>query len=97
MIPPWNGKTILITGINGYIASVTGLRLLEKGYAVVGTSRSTTSARGLIHGSYKDYASRVTFVEIPDMTQPGAFDNAVQGTVLGNDNSLPISAMPAAC
>ncbi len=94
---PWNGKTILITGINGYIASVTGLRLLEKGYALVGTSRSTTNAQGLIHGSYKGYESRVTFVEIPDMTVPGAFDDAVRGTIPEDAIRTVISTEPTAC
>jgi GDP-D-mannose dehydratase len=78
-ITPSNGKTLLITGINGYIASTLGLLLLTKGYNLRGTSRSAKSSAPLLTGPYKEYASRVQLFEVPDMTAPGAFDEAVVG------------------
>ncbi|OCK80951.1 NAD(P)-binding protein, partial [Lepidopterella palustris CBS 459.81] len=78
-LPPSNGKTVLVTGINGYIASMTGLLLLEKGYTVRGTSRSLISSKPLLDGSYRKYVERLELVEIPDMTISGAFDAAVYG------------------
>jgi hypothetical protein len=79
-IPASNGKTVLITGINGYIASVLGLRLLEKGYSLRGTSRRTASVEPLLKGPYAAYQDRVKVYEVSDMTVAGAFDEAAKGT-----------------
>lgn len=78
-IPESNGKTVLITGINGYIASVLGLHLLQKGYSVRGTARRASSADPLLTGPYAPYGSRVDMYEVPDMTVDGAFDEATKG------------------
>jgi nucleoside-diphosphate-sugar epimerase len=78
-IPASNGKTVLITGINGYIASVLGLHLLEKGYSLRGTSRRVASSEPLLEGPYAPYADRVKIYEVPDMTIDGAFDEASKG------------------
>ncbi|KAL2060962.1 hypothetical protein VTL71DRAFT_9014 [Oculimacula yallundae] len=77
-IPESNGRTVLITGINGYIASVLGLQLLSKGYNVRGTTRSKSSADPLVNGPYAPYKSRVQIYEVPDMTIDGAFDVAAK-------------------
>ena len=53
-----NGKTVLISGINGYIASNIGLDLLRKGYTVRGTSRSTSTKDDLLAGAFKGFESR---------------------------------------
>ena len=76
---PSNGKIILVSGINGFIAAHVGLQVLEAGYLLRGTSRSARSAEPLLKGAYKDYADRVELVTVPDMTIPGAFDEAVKG------------------
>ena len=75
-----NDKTVLITGINGYIASVLGLEILSKGYNLRGTSKSKDRAAALLDHAYKDYASRVEIFEVEDITEPGPFDEAVRGT-----------------
>ena len=75
-----NGKTVLVTGINGYIASVLGLQILSRGYNLRGTSRSKDRAAALLDHAYKNYASRVEIFEVQDITEPGAFDEAVKGT-----------------
>lgn len=74
-----NSKTVLVSGINGYVASVIGLDLLKKGYTLRGTSRSTSSKAALLDGPYKDYADRFDVVAVPDIIIPGAFDEAVKG------------------
>jgi nucleoside-diphosphate-sugar epimerase len=79
-IPSSNGKTVLITGLNGYIASVLGLALLEKGYSLRGTSRRSASTEPLLKGPYAPYADRIKIYEVPDMTVDGAFDEAVKGS-----------------
>lgn len=77
--PPWNGKTVLITGINGYIASTLGLLLLQNGYRLRGTTRSASKAEPLLSGAYALYRSRIELAIIPDMTIAGAFDEATTG------------------
>jgi nucleoside-diphosphate-sugar epimerase len=73
--------TVLISGINGYIASRTAETLLEAGYSIRGTVRSLSSAKGLQH-VFKVYveAGKLSVVEVPDITKNGAFDEAVKGT-----------------
>lgn len=78
-IPASNGKTVLITGINGYIASVLGLHLLSKGYSIRGTSRRAATTEPLLNGPYAPYSDRVKMYSVPDMTVDGAFDEAVKG------------------
>ncbi|RFU30552.1 hypothetical protein B7463_g5794, partial [Scytalidium lignicola] len=78
-VPASNGKTVLITGINGYIASVLGQLLLTKGYHLRGTTRRAASAEPLLSGPYAAYRDRVKIYEVPDMTVDGAFDEASKG------------------
>ena len=78
-LPSSNGKTVLITGINGYIASVLGQYLLTKGYSIRGTARSKRTTEPLLEGPYAPYLERIRIYEVPDMTVDGAFDEAVKG------------------
>lgn len=78
-LPPSNGKTLLITGINGYIASVLGHLLLTKGYNIRGTVRSRKGIKEVHEGAYSSYTSRIEIFEVPNITIPGAFDEAVRG------------------
>jgi nucleoside-diphosphate-sugar epimerase len=72
-------KVVLVTGINGYIATHIGLQLLQKGYKVRGTSRSDSAREHLVAGAFHAYASQYEHVQVPDITAPGAFDAAVRG------------------
>jgi nucleoside-diphosphate-sugar epimerase len=85
-IPSVNStKIVLITGINGYIASHIGLLFLKSGYTVHGTSRSQSSAHRLLDpdpdspGPFHPYAAQYQHLIVPDITAPGAFDEAVRG------------------
>jgi nucleoside-diphosphate-sugar epimerase len=77
---------VLITGVNGYIAAVTAKHFLDHGHSVRGTVRTASSAQALIEGPLKAYFSsgKFTITQVPDITVPGAFDEAVKG------NSFPI-------
>jgi len=83
-IPKMSTKgTVLISGINGYIAARTAETFLEAGYSVRGTVRSLSSAKGLqdVLENYVE-AGKLSIVEVPDITKDGAFDEAVKGNFL---------------
>ncbi|CAI6338405.1 unnamed protein product [Periconia digitata] len=85
--------TVLISGINGYIAAVTAQRLLDAGYSVRGTVRKSSSATALIEGPLKKYFESGAFevVEVPDITVDGAFDEAVKGVTTIAHLATPVS------
>ena len=71
---------VLVTGANGYIAAWIVKDLLDQGYAVRGTVRSdqkTTHLRNIFRAEVDE--GRLEFVTVADITQPGAFDEAVKG------------------
>jgi nucleoside-diphosphate-sugar epimerase len=72
---------VLVTGINGYIASATVLAALNAGYQVRGTVRSLERDRDIIATAFPSYLNVGTLeiVEIPDSSAPGAFDEVVKG------------------
>lgn len=72
-VPP--GGLILVTGANGYFASVTIKVFLERGYRVRGTVRNIESSAWM--KAY--FGSEFDLVEVPDIYRPGAFDEAVKG------------------
>lgn len=70
---------VLISGINGYIASHIGLQLLRKGYTVRGTSRSASHKQRLLSTAFEGYNTQFEHFEVKDITVEGAFDEAVRG------------------
>ncbi|RAH59382.1 aldehyde reductase [Aspergillus piperis CBS 112811] len=74
---------VLVTGVNGYVASHTADQLLQQGYRVRGTVRDPSKSRWIQH-------------LVEDMTAPGAFDQAAKGmsgvahvaTILGHTLDL---------
>lgn len=74
------GSTVLVTGVNGYIASHVADQLLQAGYKVRGTSRSKDKTTWLYELFDKKYgAGKFEAVEVADMIHDGAFDEAVKG------------------
>jgi nucleoside-diphosphate-sugar epimerase len=73
---------VLVTAVNGFIASWTAKAFLDAGYYVRGTTRSAKSSHSMLEAEpFKTYAStgRFSIVQVPDITLPGAFDEAVRG------------------
>ncbi|KAG8533071.1 uncharacterized protein KY384_001854 [Bacidia gigantensis] len=70
-------KTILLTGANGFVAGHILNVLLDAGYNVLGTVRSTSSAEKVkvTHGRYGD---KLSFALVPDIEAPGAFDEVIK-------------------
>ncbi|KAK3996252.1 SGNH hydrolase-type esterase domain-containing protein [Cladorrhinum sp. PSN332] len=97
--------TILITGLNGYIAAHTALRFLKAGYSVRGTVRSLTSPntrliqRALSPFFYpnnnKNNKNLLSIIQVPDVTIDGAFDSAVEGVQAIAHLASPVSMTPS--
>ncbi|KUJ19442.1 putative NAD dependent epimerase/dehydratase [Mollisia scopiformis] len=91
-LPTTKNQIVLISGVNGYIASVTAKAFLEAGYSVRGTSRSKSSSEGLLKAlpQYAE-AGRLQIVEVKDITIDGAFDEAVKGVHAIAHMASPVS------
>jgi nucleoside-diphosphate-sugar epimerase len=77
-LPP--SSLILITGVNGLVASHLAALALSSGYRVRGTVRSIPKASWMLdHFSALHGPDKFTLVEVPDLSGPGAFDDAVKG------------------
>lgn len=72
------GSLVLVTGVNGHVASVTALRLLQKGYRVKGTVRALKRG-AYVQNVFKEYRDRFELVEVPDIAVAGAFDESLKG------------------
>lgn len=73
---------VLITGATGHVGSWTLVQLLREGYRVRAAVRSHAKAaavlaRPQIQALNPGY--RLSFIIVPDITVPGAYDNAVEG------------------
>ena len=73
-------KTILLTGVNGYIASHIALLLLQHGYTVLGTSRNASTLDNLLKqpafAPFKD-TGRLKHTVIKDITTLAAFEGPI--------------------
>ncbi|KLU84618.1 hypothetical protein MAPG_03658 [Magnaporthiopsis poae ATCC 64411] len=81
---------VLLTGLNGYIAAQTAAALLAAGYSVRGSVRKSSSAAQVVAALAK-YGDRLEVVEVPDITAPGAFDEAVKGVTAVAHLATPVS------
>jgi nucleoside-diphosphate-sugar epimerase len=71
---------VLVTGVNGYIASHVADQLMEAGYRVRGTTRNLSKVEGLSALWEKKFGKdRFEFVAVGDMSNNGAFDEAIKG------------------
>lgn len=84
-----NGKILLITGINGYIAAALGQMCLAQGYQIRGTTRRIANVETLLSGAYASYVDRIEIFEVQDMTAEGAFNAAVQGLACRSYDLIP--------
>ncbi|KAE8378519.1 hypothetical protein BDV26DRAFT_292186 [Aspergillus bertholletiae] len=74
------GSLVVVTGANGYIGSHVVDQLLQQGYNVRGTVRNTTRSSWMNDYFGAEYGTgRFFLAEVPDISQGGAFDEAVKG------------------
>jgi nucleoside-diphosphate-sugar epimerase len=70
---------VLVTGATGHVGFATLALLLKNGYRTRVTSRKLASAEKLKDlPSVKSYVNSISFIEVPDFTVEGAFDDAVK-------------------
>ncbi|KAH7243030.1 hypothetical protein B0J15DRAFT_566053 [Fusarium solani] len=80
------GELVLLTGGTGFLGYAILVDLLKSGYRVRAAARSQSKVDKVLAApsiSALDPSSdQLTFVMVPDMTAPGAYDDAVQGVDL---------------
>ena len=71
---------VLVSGANGFIAVWVVKDLLDAGYTVRGTVRSEAKGSHLLK-TFKSAvdAGKLELIVVPDITEPGAFNEAVKG------------------
>lgn len=75
-----SGKTILLTGGTGHVGFATLVEALSKGYKVRAAVRSNAKAEVIRSAkSVQPYLSKLEFVIVKDITQAGAFNEAIKG------------------
>ncbi|BBN11651.1 protein MpDFR-like13 [Marchantia polymorpha subsp. ruderalis] len=73
------GKTVVVTGANGFIASWLVKLLLERGYTVRGTVRSPENVEKVGHLLELPGAKERLSLHKAELLQEGAFDEVVEG------------------
>jgi nucleoside-diphosphate-sugar epimerase len=80
-LPAPNNRKILITGMNGYIASNLAFYFLTCGYCIGCTVRSAAKSHLILSSpAFTPFISRITVHVIADITHEEAFNEAVKGT-----------------
>lgn len=78
-LPP--GSTVLVTGVNGLIGSHVAEQLLAHGYKVRGTVRDTQKSSWTLDFFGKKFGPGLfELIQVRDITEDGAFDEALRGT-----------------
>lgn len=73
---------VLVTGVNGYVASHVADQLMEAGYRVRGTTRNISKVQALSALWVKKFGEgRFEAVTVADMSNDGAFDEAIKGKI----------------
>lgn len=77
------GEPVLVTGVNGYIASHVANELLLAGYRVRGTVRNVEKSQWLQRHFDQTYGiGKFEPFEVPEMVIVNAFHKAAQGMAL---------------
>ncbi|KAL7910419.1 NAD(P)-binding protein [Trichoderma velutinum] len=87
------GDLVLLTGATGFIGFRTLVLLLEAGYKVRAAVRNVAGFERIkALKSAAPYASQIEHIIVPDITVPGAYDDAVKGVKYIVHIASPFSA-----
>ena len=90
-------QLILITGASGHLGFRTLVKALEAGYRTrialrkLGQADKIKKAR-----SIQPFSEDIEFTEVPDLTAPGAYDEAVTGVTYVIHVAAPLLVSPEA-
>jgi nucleoside-diphosphate-sugar epimerase len=77
------GDLVLVTGVTGFLGYLILIDLLKSGYRVRAAVRSKTKLSKILSApsvkALSPTEDQLAFVIVPDMTAPGAYDEAVKG------------------
>lgn len=74
------GELVFITGATGFLGFAVLLKALRAGYSVRISVRLAAQATAIkSHHLIAPFSSALSFVVVPDITLPGAFDSALEG------------------
>ncbi|KAK0634258.1 aldehyde reductase [Bombardia bombarda] len=89
------GSTVLITGVNGFIASHIADQFLKLGYKVRGTTRNTERNAWISKVFDSKYGpGQFELVSVPDMRADGAYDEVVKGVSAFVHTATEVSFSP---
>ncbi|KAI5478174.1 ketoreductase [Pseudohyphozyma bogoriensis] len=91
MVP--SPQLVLVTGASGYIGAETCLEFLRQGFSIRQALRTQAQADAWSE-KFPEYASRVEFAIVPDITKPGAFDEAIVGVDAVCHTASPVTFIP---
>ncbi|KAJ7490832.1 D-lactaldehyde dehydrogenase [Mycena latifolia] len=77
-MPAITSGKVLVSGANGFVAIWVVRTLLEQGFSVRGAVRSPDKGTHLSE-LFASYGDKFELILVPDITQEGAFDEAVKG------------------
>ncbi|KZT50819.1 NAD(P)-binding protein [Calocera cornea HHB12733] len=86
VVPP---SKVLVTGANGYVALHIVNQLLEDGYAVRGTVRSTSKGEWM-KSKFASFGAKFEYSIVEDISKEGAFDEALKGVDAVLHTATPI-------
>ncbi|KAK4034685.1 putative NADPH-dependent methylglyoxal reductase GRP2 [Parachaetomium inaequale] len=94
----WNwpkpGPLVLLTGATGHVGSSTLLRLRQDGYRVRAAVRSEDQVASILALLSLEGGSGLTFVVIPDIGKPGAYDEAMKDVTFVIHCASPLATAP---
>lgn len=72
-----SNQLVLITGGTGFVGSEIALEALRQGFSIRLAVRKASQAEAF-KAAYPEFASRTSFVTVPDLQAVGAYDEAVK-------------------
>ncbi|EED86030.1 predicted protein [Postia placenta Mad-698-R] len=88
-MPTISSGKVLVTGANGFVATWVVYSLLEHGYSVRASVRSEGKGAHLCK-IFASYGDKFELAIVPDITSPGAFDEAVKGVDAIEHTASPV-------